>query len=153
MGKYATDEAIGMQRGNFKKRRTCQPPPGEVGGSRKVKEFSENRPLRWPRSEWNRQIYTTGAQSIMITTGVYRQGRMRTDHTKLLFELIYCAMGIVDFTFSLTWFVCHWTWFVYKKKAINFHPSISIKPNGIYSYYSGQPQTSSYSQGTYKEGS
>ena len=44
--KSATDEAIGMPRGNFKKRRTRQPPPGEVGGSRKAKEFPENRPLK-----------------------------------------------------------------------------------------------------------
>ena len=27
------------------------------------------------------------------------------------------------------------------KRAINFHPSISIKANGITSYYSGQPRT------------
>ena len=39
---------------------------------------------------------------MMITTGMYRQGRMRTDRTKLRFELIYYAMGIVDFTLSLT---------------------------------------------------
>ena len=49
--KSATDEAIGMQRGNFKKRRTCQPPPAEVGGSRKAKEFPGNRPLKWPQFE------------------------------------------------------------------------------------------------------
>ena len=51
MGKHATDEAIGMPRENFKKRRTRQPPPAEVGGSRKAKEFPENRPLKWPRFE------------------------------------------------------------------------------------------------------
>ena len=27
------------------------------------------------------------------------------------------------------------------KRAINFHPSISIKANGITSHYSGQPRT------------
>ena len=27
------------------------------------------------------------------------------------------------------------------KRAINFHPPISIKANGITSYYSGQPRT------------
>ena len=39
--KSKTDEAIGMQRGNFQKAElgTCQALPGEVGGSRKAKEF------------------------------------------------------------------------------------------------------------------
>ena len=37
------------------------------------------------------------------------------------------------------------------KRAINFHPSISIKASGINSHYSGQPQTSSYNQGTYNQ--
>ena len=27
------------------------------------------------------------------------------------------------------------------KRAINFHPSVSIKANGITSHYSGQPRT------------
>ena len=46
----------------------------------------------------------------------------------------------VDFSFSLTCLyvtghIC------ISKRVINFHPSISIKANGITSHYSGQPRT------------
>ena len=39
------------------------------------------------------------------------------------------------------------------RRAINFHPSISIKANGITSHYRGQPQTvtSSYKYAASKE--
>ena len=43
---------------------------------------------------------------------------------------------IVDFTFPLTRFI-----HCISKRVINFHPSISIKANGITSHYSKQPQT------------
>ena len=55
----------------------------------------ENRPLKWPRFERNRRIYTSGAQSIMISTRVHHHGKMRTDYPKFRFELIYYAMRIV----------------------------------------------------------
>ena len=142
------DDDIWLQLPEF---RTCQPPPREVGGSRKAKEFSENQPLRRPKMKLP-NLYQRSAKHHDHYRRVPTRENANGSHQITLRVNLLCN-GNSWFYFIFDMICMSLDMICISKKAISFHPSISIKANGITSHYSGQPQTSSYNQGTYKEGS
>ena len=153
MGKYATDEAIGMQLRKLWKTQNLS--TATRGGGRVAKgERVLGEPTLKMATIWMKppNLYHRSANHDDHYRRVPTRENANGSHLIALRANLLCN-GNSWFYFLFDMICMSLDMICISKRAINFHPSISIKANGITSHYSGQPQTSSYNQGTYKEGS